>query len=85
MATTISPRLLNSSSRARQQFLRRAGPPLELGKTQTQECITADTNLSVSVRTALQATARYMTALYDPTTPESRLYLEARPDLTPAA
>ncbi|MFI0769242.1 polyprenyl synthetase family protein [Streptomyces sp. NPDC021218] len=61
-----------------------AGLILEL-QAQTRERITADPHLSVSFRTALQATVRYMTALYDPSTPESRLYLEARPDLAPAA
>lgn len=61
-----------------------AGLILEL-QAQSRERITADTHLSVNVRTALHATFRHITALYDPTSPESRLYLEARPDLTPAA
>ncbi|MER8160197.1 polyprenyl synthetase family protein [Streptomyces sp. NPDC094472] len=57
-----------------------AGLILEL-QAQSRERITAETHLPVDVRTALHATFRYMTALYDPTSHESRLYLEARPDL----
>ncbi|MDN3059386.1 polyprenyl synthetase family protein [Streptomyces sp. SRF1] len=47
----------------------------------TRDRITADPGLPAPVRTALSATCTYMTALYDPASPTSRLYLNARPDL----
>jgi hypothetical protein len=52
---------------------------------QARDRITTDPELPAAVRTALAATWGYMTALYDPASPTSRLYLQARPDLQPAA
>jgi len=52
---------------------------------QARERITTDPHLPAPVRTALAATYGYMTALYDPASPVSRLYLRARPELQPAA
>ncbi|GDY49407.1 hypothetical protein SVIO_000300 [Streptomyces violaceusniger] len=49
--------------------------------THTRDRITADPDLPAPVRTALSTTCTYMTALYDPASPTSRLYLNARPDL----
>ncbi|MER6145940.1 polyprenyl synthetase family protein [Streptomyces sparsogenes] len=54
-------------------------------QAQSRERITTDSRLPINVRTGLHAAFRYMTALYDPTSPQSRLYLRARPDLAAAA
>ncbi|MFE2032579.1 polyprenyl synthetase family protein [Streptomyces scopuliridis] len=51
---------------------------------QARERISTDPELPAHVRTALTSTWEYMTALYDPDSPTSRLYLRARPDLNPA-
>ncbi|WP_346161650.1 hypothetical protein, partial [Streptomyces mordarskii] len=47
----------------------------------TRDRIANDPVLPAPVRTALSSTCAYMTALYDPASPTSRLYLNARPDL----
>lgn len=52
---------------------------------QARERITTDPHLPAPVRTGLAATFGYMTALYDPASPTSRLYLRARPELRAAA
>lgn len=48
---------------------------------QARERIATDPQLPPAARTALSATWGYMTALYDPASPTSRLYLQARSDL----
>jgi geranylgeranyl pyrophosphate synthase len=61
-----------------------AGLVIDL-QIQARERITTDPHLPAAVRTALSATFGYMTALYDPASPTSRLYLQARPELQSAA
>ncbi|WP_405968997.1 polyprenyl synthetase family protein [Streptomyces sp. NBC_00988] len=61
-----------------------AGLVIDL-QIQARERITTDPHLPAPVRTALSATFGYMTALYDPASPTSRLYLQARPELQSAA
>ncbi|WP_351230109.1 polyprenyl synthetase family protein [Streptomyces sp. NPDC002133] len=48
---------------------------------QASERIVTDTQLPAALRTALSATWGYMIALYDPASPTSQLYLQARTDL----
>ncbi|TLQ38953.1 polyprenyl synthetase family protein [Streptomyces marianii] len=49
--------------------------------SQARERIATDPQLPPAARTALSATWGYMTALYDPASPTSSLYLQARSDL----
>lgn len=48
---------------------------------QARERIATDPQLAPAAKTALSATWGYMTALHDPASPTSRLYLQARTDL----
>ncbi|MEU8828841.1 polyprenyl synthetase family protein [Streptomyces sp. NPDC048636] len=50
---------------------------------QSRDRITNDSELPADVRTAVRTTFEYMTDLYDPSSPVSHLYLEARSDLQP--
>ncbi|MFE4540286.1 polyprenyl synthetase family protein [Streptomyces scopuliridis] len=54
-------------------------------QTQSRKNISNDPELPSETRAALTTTWDYMNALYDPASPTSRLYLEARTDLIPTA
>nr|WSZ97725.1 polyprenyl synthetase family protein [Streptomyces sp. NBC_00857] len=54
-------------------------------QAQSRKNISNDLELPAETRTALTMTWDYMNALYDPASPTSRLYLDARTDLIPTA